>query len=134
MEEAGKIIDGPTALIYSEPKGKSDDPITLSKALFTWRDKNPDSAKILEIKGGFAEGRFVTGEQVTQFSKMPSREMLLSMMAYAFSAPMSRLAFVLNNLPQKTAYALKALLDKKPAEAPPAAQAPANDAPAPSQN
>ena len=121
--DVSKFMDGPSALIFSEPKSKADDPITLSKSVVTWREKNPAEAKVLLIRGGYLDGRLVETEIVVQFSRLPSREILLSQLAGAFNAPLSRLAFVLNNLPQKLAYGLKALVDKKPADEQPKASA-----------
>lgn len=53
------------------------------------------TARTLEIKGGFAEGRSLTAQQARDLATMPSREVLLAMVLGGISAPLSNMASVL---------------------------------------
>jgi len=53
------------------------------------------TARSLEIKGGFAEGRSLTAQQARELATMPSREVLLSMVLGGISTPLSSMASVL---------------------------------------
>lgn len=53
------------------------------------------TARLLEIKGGFAEGRSLNAQQARELATMPSREVLLGMVLGGISAPLSNMASVL---------------------------------------
>ncbi len=53
------------------------------------------TARALELKGGFAEGRALDAAETRALATMPSREVLLGMVLGAISAPLSNMASVL---------------------------------------
>ncbi|MBI4833610.1 MAG: 50S ribosomal protein L10 [Planctomycetes bacterium] len=112
-EKAKEIIQGPVALVYGEPGSKSDDPITISKSLVTWKTKNADAGKMLVFRGGYTEGRYVSATEVSQLASIPPREALLGRLAGGFKSPLTRLAWALDALPQKMARLVGALAEKK---------------------
>jgi len=53
---------------------------------------------ILNILGGIFEGKFVGGEKMTEIAMIPSREILLSKLAFLLKSPMQRLALAVNEV------------------------------------
>lgn len=127
--ELGELLVGPTAFAFVE-----GDVVGAAKAL---RDYSRSSGKLV-IKGGLLEGRFVSAEQVDEIAQLPTRDELLARMAGAFQGPMRRAAGLFSALQRNTAYAVKALIDKRveageeppPEEEPPGAATEAGPAPA----
>ena len=54
--------------------------------------------KGFEIKGGVIDGKPMTGEQITELSKLPSRDELLSMIVGLVQAPIANVVGVLNEM------------------------------------
>lgn len=53
---------------------------------------------MLSILGGIFDGKFVDGEYMTEIATIPSREVLLSKIAYLLKSPMQRLAIAVNEV------------------------------------
>lgn len=53
---------------------------------------------ILNIVGGIFEGKFVGAEKMMEIATIPSKEVLLSKLAYLFKSPMQRLAIAMNEV------------------------------------
>jgi large subunit ribosomal protein L10 len=53
---------------------------------------------LLNILGGIFEGKFVNGEFMKEIATIPSKEVLLSKLAFLFCSPMQRLAIALNEV------------------------------------
>lgn len=53
---------------------------------------------ILEILGGIFEGKFVGKEKMMEIANIPSREVLLSKIAFLLKSPMQRLAIAVNEV------------------------------------
>jgi large subunit ribosomal protein L10 len=53
---------------------------------------------ILEILGGIFEGKFVGKEKMIEMANIPSREVLLSKIAFLLKSPMQRLALAVNEV------------------------------------
>ena len=51
-----------------------------------------------QIKGGVIEGKVMTADEIITFAKLPSREDLLSMLAGALLANISKVAVALNEV------------------------------------
>jgi len=114
--EADRLIDGPTAVIFGLPGSKGDNPVTLSKQVINWRAKvitQSAGKKLLEIKGGRLDGQLVSPPGVVEFSRLPTREVLLAQLAGVFNAPLTRLAYVCQALIQKTALLFDTLAQTK---------------------
>ncbi|MEK9182657.1 MAG: 50S ribosomal protein L10 [Patescibacteria group bacterium] len=53
---------------------------------------------ILSILGGIFEGKFVSGERMMEIAMIPSREVLLSKLAFLLKSPVQRLVLALNEV------------------------------------
>jgi len=53
---------------------------------------------ILNILGGIFEGKFVVAEKMKEIAMIPSREVLLSKLAFLLKSPMQRLAIAVNEV------------------------------------
>ena len=82
-------LEGPTAVIMS-----NDDYLEPAKAIYNFT-KNNDYYK---IKGGVVEGKVMTAEEIITLAKLPSREQLLSMLAGALLANISKFAVALDQV------------------------------------
>ncbi|MEK7499218.1 MAG: 50S ribosomal protein L10, partial [Patescibacteria group bacterium] len=56
---------------------------------------------MLSILGGIFEGKFITGAKMMELAMIPSREVLLSKLAFLFKSPMQRLAIALKQISLK---------------------------------
>ena len=82
-------LEGPTAVIMS-----NDDYLEPAKAIYNFT-KNNDYYK---IKGGVVEGKVMTAEEIITLAKLPSKEQLLSMLAGALLANISKFAVALDQV------------------------------------
>lgn len=55
---------------------------------------------ILEIIGGIFEGKFMNREKMLEIATIPSKEVLLSKLAFLFKSPVQRLAIAINAIAQ----------------------------------
>ncbi len=53
---------------------------------------------LLNIVGGIFEGKFVAGERMMELAMIPSREVLLSKLAFLLKSPIQRLAIAVNEV------------------------------------
>ena len=94
LKEAGieglddKLV-GPTAVIMS-----NEDYLEPSKAIYTFSKDND----YYKIKGGVIEGKVMEAEEIITLAKLPSREVLLSMLAGALLGNISKVAVALNEV------------------------------------
>ena len=72
----------------------NDDYLEPAKAIYNFT-KNNDYYK---IKGGVVEGKVMTAEEIITLAKLPSREQLLSMLAGALLANISKFAVALDQV------------------------------------
>ncbi|WP_375502939.1 50S ribosomal protein L10 [uncultured Jatrophihabitans sp.] len=124
------LLTGPTAIAFV--KG---DAVEAAKGLRDFAKANP----LLIIKGGVLDGKALSAGEIRQIADLESREVLLAKMAGALKALPSRAAGLFQAPLSQMARLAKALEDKKPADAAPAADggdaapaadvAPAADAP-----
>ncbi len=56
---------------------------------------------MLNILGGIFEGKFIGGERMMEIATIPSREVLLSKIAFLLKSPMQRLAIAVNEVAKK---------------------------------
>jgi large subunit ribosomal protein L10 len=117
--EAGVDIDeslltGPTAIAFV--KG---DPVDAAKGLRKFAKENP----LLVIKGGVLDGKLLTAAEVDKIADLESREVLLAKLAGALKALPTRAAGLFQAPLSQMARLAKALEEKKPADAAPAADA-----------
>ena len=86
MEQLESHFQGPTALAY-HPK----DVVGLAKLLTEISKSNPN----FKFKAALVEGKAVPASEIQVIASMPSREVLLSKLAYLLKAPLQKLAMVL---------------------------------------
>jgi large subunit ribosomal protein L10 len=136
VEGLDQLFVGPTAIAFV-----SGEAVDAAKAI----KKFAKDHKALVIKGGYMDGRALTVAEVEQIADLESREVLLAKLAGAMKANLSKAAGLFNAPASQVARLAAALLEKRAAEAPaeaaapaatvptteaPAAEAPATEAPA----
>ncbi|MDP2788576.1 MAG: 50S ribosomal protein L10 [bacterium] len=85
-------LTGEVAIAYSE------DPIASSREVYNFQKTH---GGILSILGGIFEGKFIGAEKMMEIATIPSREVLLSKLAFLLQSPMQRLAIALNQISLK---------------------------------
>ena len=123
LQEAGiegledKLV-GPTAVIMS-----NEDYLEPSKAIYTFSKDND----YYKIKGGVIEEKVMEAEEIITLAKLPSREVLLSMLAGALLGNISKVAVALNEVKKQKEEAGEkvtvAVTTEEPAKEEPVAEA-----------
>lgn len=101
---AKDYFEGPTGVAIG-----FDDPVGVVKTVLDYAKTNEK----LVVRCGVVEGSLVEGDALKSIAALPSRTVLLSMMAGVFAAPARKLAQGLNATVVRMAYALEALKSKK---------------------
>jgi len=86
-----------------------DDPVLVVKKVLEFSKGNDK----LQIKGAVVEGRLCDAREIREIADLPSREVLLSMLAGVLQAPATKMARALNATVVSFAYALDAVSRKK---------------------
>ena len=86
-----EILNGTTAMAHT-----TGDPIAPARIVAEFAKKN--KLKTLSIKGGVVEGSVLTADQLNGFSELPSKNALVASVLGTFLAPISSLAFVLDQM------------------------------------
>jgi large subunit ribosomal protein L10 len=110
------LLTGPTAIAFV--KG---DAVEAAKGLRDFAKTNP----LLVIKGGVLDGKALNASEIAQIADLESREVLLAKVAGNLKALPARAAGLFQAPLSQMARLAKALEEKKPADAAPAADAPA---------
>ena len=84
-----EVLNGTTALAIS-----TGDPIAPARIVSQFAKQN----KILSIKGGFVEGKIVSVEELNAFGELTSKNDLVAQVLGTLLAPISSLAFVLDQI------------------------------------
>ena len=122
LEGLTAFFDGPTALAFV--KG---DPVPAAKALVEQAKRFP----VIEIRGGYAEGRVLSAEEIRTLAALDSRDVMLAKIAGLGKMQMSKAAWMFQALQSKFLLLLQALKEKLPEDEAPAAETPAaEEAPA----
>jgi large subunit ribosomal protein L10 len=106
-EDLVAFFDGPTALAFV--KG---DPVPAARRLVEQVKKFP----VIEIRGGFAEGRVLSAEEIRTLAALDSREVMLAKIAGLGKMQMSKAAWMFQALQSKFLLLLQALKEKLPPE------------------
>ena len=85
-----EILNGTTAMAST-----TGDPIAPARIVCEFAKKNKDT---LSIKGGVVEGSVLTADQLNGFGELPSKNALVASVLGTFLAPISSLAFVLDQI------------------------------------
>ena len=86
-----EVLNGTTAMACT-----TGDPIAPARIVAEFAKKN--KLKTLGFKGGVVEGSVLSAEQLTGFSELPSKNALVASVLGTFLAPISSLAFVLDQI------------------------------------
>ena len=86
LEQLEPYFEGPTAVAYHHK-----DVVGLAKLLTEISKSNPNIA----FKAALVEGKVVPASEIQAIASMPSREVMLSKLAFILKAPLQRLATVL---------------------------------------
>ena len=84
-----EILNGTTAMAST-----TGDPIAPARIEFAKKNK----LKTLSIKGGVVEGSVLSADQLNGFGELPSKNALVASVLGTFLAPISSLAFVLDQI------------------------------------
>ena len=97
----------------SAPSSSADSYVEVAKVIrkFTAENKKP------VIKGGFLEGKQISGAEVADLAKLPAKEVLQAMLLGTLQAPCTQLAGVLHQKVASLVYVLDAVKTKKEQEA-----------------
>jgi large subunit ribosomal protein L10 len=82
-------LPGEVAIAYSL------DEVASSREIYNFQKTHKG---LLNILGGIFEGKFVDGARMMEIATIPSREVLLSKIAYLLKSPMQRLAIAVNEV------------------------------------
>ena len=105
-----EYLEGPSAMVVSK-----DDATAPARIIC----KFAKTAEALEVKAGVVEGTVYDAAGLTELSKIPSREELLSKLLGSLQSPITNLARVLNQIAEQGgAEACEAAAEEAPAEEP----------------
>ena len=90
-----EVLNGTTAMAYT-----TGDPIAPARIVCEFAKKNKLP---LTIKGGVVEGSVLTADQLNGFGELPSKNALVAQVLGTFLAPISSLAFVLDQIREQKA-------------------------------
>ena len=85
-----KVLNGTTAMAST-----TGDPIAPARIVCEFAKKNKNT---LSIKGGLVEGSVLSADQLNGFGELPSKNALVAQVLGTFLAPISSLAFVLDQI------------------------------------
>ncbi len=85
-----EVLNGTTAMAST-----TGDPIAPARIVCEFAKKNKNA---LSIKGGVVEGSVLTTDQLNGFGELPSKNALVAQVLGTFLAPISSLAFVLDQI------------------------------------
>lgn len=108
IEGLDEYLVGPVAIAFI-----GDDAVPAAKALKEFAKTAP----ALVVKAGRLGDRVLSTKDVNALAEVEPREVLLAKLAGAFQAPLVKAAGLFEAIPRNFAYGLKALADKKAAEA-----------------
>ncbi len=100
----GEMLVAPTLVMSSE-----GDSVELAKNL----EKCAKEVDGLDIVGGWMDGEVMSSENISTLAAIPSREVVLTQIAFAIKAPMVQLACVFNATARDLCNVLNAIKEKK---------------------
>ena len=103
FSEFDEVLNGTTSMATT-----TDDPIAPARIVSEFTKKNKNT---LKIKGGIVEGKVQSVDALNAFGELPSKNALVAQVLGTFLAPISSLAFVIDQIRQQKA-------GPAPAEAP----------------
>ena len=111
MADMSQVLEGPTALAFS-----FGDPAATARVLSEFAR----TSRILSVKAGMLNKRFISADDVNDLANIEPREVLLAKLLGGFNSPIASFVGVLNASISQIAYVLQARIDQlggEPAEA-----------------
>jgi large subunit ribosomal protein L10 len=102
--DVSNYLVGPTAIAIA-PK----DPNEVAKIILDFTKEAPT----LKLKGGLVGNTVYTDKQMAEFSKLPGKLELISMLMSVMNGPARNLAAALNDVPARLVRTVKAIADRK---------------------
>ena len=90
--EFDELLNGTTSMACT-----TGDPIPPARIVSEFAKKNKD---VVKIKGGMVEGKVLTIDELKAFGELPSKDALIAQVLGTFLAPITSLAFVLDQICQ----------------------------------
>ena len=84
-EKLQELINGPTSLLASK-----SDPMTLTKLVYKYLN---DEELGIKINNAYLDGEIIDEKQLSDISKLPSKEELISKLLMLLSSPITRLVY-----------------------------------------
>ena len=91
--EFDELLNGTTSMACT-----TGDPIAPARIVSEFAKKNKD---IIKIKGGMVEGKVLSIDELKSFGELPSKDALIAQVLGTFLAPITALAFVLDQVCQQ---------------------------------
>ena len=95
-------LDGEVAIAYLPTEALvtegSKDGTTAPREIYNFQKTHKSKGVMLNILGGIFEGKFVGRDVMTELAMIPTREVLLSKLAFLLKSPMQRLALAVNEV------------------------------------
>ena len=91
--EFDELLNGTTSMAST-----TEDPIAPARVICEFAKKNKN---VLSIKGGLVEGSVLPVEQLKGFGELPSKDALVAQVLGTFLAPISSLAYVIDQIRQQ---------------------------------
>jgi large subunit ribosomal protein L10 len=85
-------LSGEVAIAYAK------DQIAPAREIYNFQKAHKG---LLNILGGIFEGKFINGERMMEIATIPSREVLISKLAFLFKSPIQRLAIGISEVAKK---------------------------------
>ncbi len=104
LEEVTPLIIGSCGVLFSK-----DDPAVAAKSLVDFGKKNEN----FKIQGGFVSGETISVDMVNHLALLPSREVLLAMVAAGMKSPISGFVGLLGNLIRNLVGVIDAISKKR---------------------
>lgn len=109
MTDLDEILNGPNAFIFSNGEMVEGPKIAAKFA--------QDHKEQFQIVAGYMDGHAMTSDEVVALSKLPSKDVLLSMVLRGLQGPISGFANASQGILRKAVYAFNAIKEKKENEA-----------------
>lgn len=103
-EKASDVLEGQTVAVLSY-----SDPIATIKSFFDFSTK----VEKLKAKAGIFENKFVSEKELSDISKLPSKDELIAKLVGSMKSPIFGLVNTLNQTQSRVVYLFKAIADKK---------------------
>ena len=95
FKEFDEVLNGTTSMATT-----TDDPIAPARIVSEFAKKNKN---VLKIKGGIVEGKVQTVDALNAFGELPSKNALIAQVLGTFLAPITSLAFVIDQIREQKA-------------------------------